>query len=168
MASVIPTSSPSMDIQISSNFERLLFDYYDRNGTAVASVLEDLRNNQTVDFGQKCWSEMRQLFDGYRVSKSEVSSAIANLYKTTGELLDPHSIIGFVGGQKGHAEPDKAMVTLATAHPAKFPLVVEEATGITPNLPPHLTNLFERDERFDVLPNDIDQIRDYIVARSKI
>ena len=168
MASVIPTSSPSMDIQISSNFERLLFDYYDRNGTAVASVLEDLRNNQTVNFGQKCWSEMRQLFDGYRVSKSEVSSAIANLYKTTGELLDPHSIIGFVGGQKGHTEPDKAMVTLATAHPAKFPLVVEEATGITPNLPPHLTNLFERDERFDVLPNDINQIRDYIVARSKI
>ena len=163
MAPVIPTSSPSMDIQISSNFERLLFDYYGRDGKAVAGVLEDFRHNRTVNFGHECWQKMRKIFEGYSVSNSEINSAIANVYKTTGELLDPHSIIGVVGGHKGHTNPANIMVALATAHPAKFPASVAEATGITPNLPTHLADLFEREERFDVLPNDIDQIRDYIV-----
>ena len=160
---VLQTYSPSMDIQISSNFERLLFDYYGRDGKAVAGVLEDFRQNQTVNFGHECWQKMRKIFEGYSVSNSEINSAIANVYKTTGELLDPHSIIGVVGGHKGHTNPANIMVALATAHPAKFPASVAEATGITPNLPTHLADLFEREERFDVLPNDIDQIRDYIV-----
>ncbi len=162
MSPVVPTSSPSMDIQISSNFERLLFDHYDRDGVAVAAALEEFRKNQTADFGQERWQSMCKIFEGYRVNNSEVQSEIANIHKTTGELLDPHSIIGVVAGRKGHTEPENVLVTLATAHPAKFPEVVTQATGITPDLPTHLADLFERKENFELLPNNLNKIRAYI------
>ena len=165
MAPVIPTTSPSMDIQISSNFERLLFDYYDRDGIAVASALESFRNNKTFDFGNECWSKMLEIFEGYRVSNSETSNAIDNLYKTTGELLDPHSIIGFVGAQKGRDDPNNIIVNLATAHPAKFPEAVARATSITPELPTHLKDLFKRTEYYDILPNDINRIKKHIITK---
>ena len=163
MAPVVPTLSPSMDIQISSNFERLLFDHYDRDGKAVAKALEDFRNNQSIEFSQERWQAMCELFEGYRLSNDETKSAINELFQTTGELLDPHSIIGVKAGQNGHNNPDSIMVALATAHPAKFPTAVEDATGIHPDLPAHLADLFERDERFDELPNDLDQIRGFII-----
>jgi threonine synthase len=165
MAPVISTSSPSMDIQVSSNFERLLFDYYGRDGPAVAKAMEDFRSYKTVDFGNECWQEMRKVFEGYCFNDAEINTAIANLYKETGELLDPHSIIGVLGGQKGHADPTNIMVALATAHPAKFPATVAEAAGIKPQLPTHLADLFEREEKFDVLPNNINRIRNYIVEK---
>jgi threonine synthase len=165
MAPVISTSSPSMDIQISSNFERLLFDYYGRDGAAVSKALENFRSNKTINFGNECWQEMRKIFEGYCFNDAEINTAIANLYKKTGELLDPHSIIGVLGGQKGHTNPTNIMVALATAHPAKFPGTVAEAVGVKPQLPAHLTGLFEREEIFDVLPNNINRIRDYITEK---
>ena len=163
MAPVISTSSPSMDIQISSNFERLIFDYYDQDGVAVASKLDEFRSNKKVELGNECWQKMREIFEGYRFNDAEVNTAIETLYKKTGELLDPHSIIGVLGGGKGHTDPTKIMVALATAHPAKFPATVEEATGVEPHLPAHLADLFKRRESFEVLPNNIDQIQDYII-----
>jgi threonine synthase len=165
MAPVISTSSPSMDIQISSNFERLLFDYYGRDGAAVSKALGNFRSNKTINFGNECWQEMRKIFEGYCFNDAEINTAIANLYKKTGELLDPHSIIGVLGGQKGHTNPTNIMVALATAHPAKFPGTVAEAAGVKPQLPAHLTGLFEREEIFDVLPNNINRIRDYITEK---
>jgi threonine synthase len=163
MAPVIATSSPSMDIQISSNFERLIFDYYNQNGGAVAEALEKFRSNKTVIFGNDCWQEMRKLFEGHSFNDAEINAAIAKLYKRTGELLDPHSIIGVLGGQRGHVDPTNILIALATAHPAKFPATVEEASGIKPHLPAHLTDLFERKENFDVLSNSIDKVREYII-----
>ena len=163
MAPVIPTSSPSMDIQISSNFERLIFDYYDRDGMAVAKALKEFRSNKTVNFGSDCWKKMCKLFEGFSFSDAEVKTAIENLHKNTGELLDPHSIIGVLAGQRGHADPENIMIALATAHPAKFPTTVEGATGIKPQLPADLIDLFKRKENFDILPNNIDDIRGYII-----
>ena len=168
MAPVVPTLSPSMDIQISSNFERLLFDYYDRDGKAVALALGDFRKNKTVEFGQERWQAMREIFEGHRVSNEEIKSAIAELYKTTGELLDPHSIIGVEAGRRGHDDPETIMVALATAHPAKFPAAVEEASGVHPELPSHLSDLFEREERFDELNNNLDQMHGYITNKLKM
>ena len=170
MAPVMSTSSPSMDIQISSNFERLLFDYYDRDGATVSTALEDFRRNKTVDLGNQCWREMCESFEGYRFNDSEVSTAISDLYSQTGELLDPHSAIGVLGGYEGHTDPTNILVALATAHPAKFPATVKKATGVTPHLPAYLSDLFEREENFDVLPNNIDDVRNYItkiLERSK-
>ena len=106
---------------------------------------------------------MRKLFEGYSFSDAEVKNAIENLYKNTGELLDPHSIIGVLAGQRGHADPENIMIALATAHPAKFPTSVEGATGIKPQLPADLIDLFKRKENFDILPNNIDDIRGYII-----
>jgi len=164
-APVVPTLSPSMDIQISSNFERLLFDHYDRDGKAVAKALDEFRANQTVDFGHACWQAMCKNFEGYRLSNAETAAAIAKIYQVTGELLDPHSVIGVVAGQQGHRDPASIMIALATAHPAKFPAAVEEASGVHPDLPAQLANLFEREERFDELPNDLGQMRDYITHK---
>ena len=106
---------------------------------------------------------MRKLFEGYSFSDAEIKTSIANLHKNTGELLDPHSIIGVLAGQKGHVDPENIMIALATAHPAKFPMTVEGATGIKPQLPADLIDLFKRKENFDILPNNIDDIRGYII-----
>jgi len=162
MAPVVPTLSPSMDIQISSNFERLLFDHYDRDGKAVAKALEEFRNHKSVEFGQGRWQAMQEQFEGYRVSNEETKSGIKNIYDATGELLDPHSAIGVIAGQQCDVAPDTIKIALATAHPAKFPTAVEEATGIHPELPAALANLFEREERVDEMPNDLDQMRRFI------
>ena len=165
MKPVVPTLSPSMDIQISSNFERLLFDHYDRDGKAVAKALEEFRHTQSINFGQDIWQAMLEDFEGYRISNDETKAAIRNVYETTGELLDPHSVIGVIAGQQGKVSPEAIKITLATAHPAKFPAAVEEAAGIHPELPSHLTDLFEWEERFDELPNSLDQMREFITGK---
>ena len=162
MSPVLKTLSPSMDIQVSSNFERLLFDSFDRNGRAVANALEGLRKKQTIEFGEQSWSKMSKTFQGISLSNEETKASIIDIYKSTGELLDPHSVIGLMAGKKVKNMDDSIMVSLATAHPAKFPDTVKDATDIYPNLPAHLSDLFDRDESFTELPNNIDTIRDFI------
>ena len=162
MSPVVKTLSPSMDIQVSSNFERLLFDSLDRDGKAVANALEAFRKNQTIEFGEQSWSEMSKIFEGISLSDEETKASIMNIYNSTGELLDPHSVIGLMAGRKAKNINDNIIVSLATAHPAKFPDTVNKATSIYPNLPAHLSDLFDRDENFTELPNNIDTIRDYI------
>jgi len=162
MAEVVGTLSPSMDIQISSNFERLLFDTYKRDGAAVAKVMEKFRKDRKVSFGKARWQAMRKLFEGYRVSDNATKTAINDIYENTGELIDPHTAIGVLAGQN-IARPDgSVLVTMATAHPAKFPRAVEEATGLHPDLPPRLADLFERPERADVLPAQTNAVRAFI------
>ncbi len=165
MAPVVPTLSPSMDIQISSNFERLLFDHYDRDGKAVAKALEEFRRTQSIEFGQGRWQAMLADFEGCRVSTDETKSAIRNVYEATGELLDPHSIIGVIASQQYEVASDVIKIALATAHPAKFPAAVEEASGVHPELPSHLANLFDREERLNELPNNLDQVGDFIAGK---
>ena len=162
---VVPTLSPSMDIQISSNFERLLFDRYDRDGKAVAKALDEFRRTQSIEFGQGRWQAMLEDFAGYRVSNDETKAAIRNVYEATGELFDPHSIIGVVAGQQYEVASDVIKIALATAHPAKFPTAVEEASGVHPELPAHLANLFERKERLDELPNDLNLVSNFIAGK---
>ncbi len=161
METVEPSLSPSMDIQISSNFERLLAQHYDKDGSALAQALASFRDTGEVDFGQERWQAMCQDFSAKRLDDEETKQAIADFYHKTGELLDPHSVIGCVAARDG-VKSDAVTVALATAHPAKFPAAVEAASGVYPSLPERLSDLFEREERFDVLANDLPAIQKYI------
>ena len=171
MTDVVPTLSPSMDIQISSNFERLLFDYYQRDGASVARIMEQFRRDRRVSFGKARWRSMGNLFEGHRLGDNETQDALAALYNNTGELLDPHTVIGIKAGQAARASASSAalvtspVVSLATAHPAKFPDAVEGATGQRPRLPARLADLFDREERMVSLNNNIDQVEQYIAGQ---
>ena len=165
-APVAPTLSPSMDIQISSNFERLLFDFYGRDGARLVPVMERFRKTGKAAFGVARWRRMRKLFDSFRMDDAETRTAIRRVYETTGEMLDPHSVIGLMAGQARFTRGTAALVAVATAHPAKFPAAVEEATGVRPTLPPRLADLFEREERYEMLPNDIRAVKDFVAART--
>ncbi|MDX9859483.1 MAG: threonine synthase [Rhodospirillales bacterium] len=164
-APVVPTLSPSMDIQISSNFERLLFEFYRREGGRLAPVMERFRAKGTVSFGRGRWQRMRKIFDGTRLDDAGTRDEIRRVYQETGEMLDPHSIIGLVAGERLRAADGSALVAVATAHPAKFPVAVEEATGVRPELPARLADLFERRERYDVLPADIGAVKEFVTGR---
>ncbi|MDP6926713.1 MAG: threonine synthase, partial [Rhodospirillales bacterium] len=165
MSPVKPTLSPSMDIQIPSNFERLLFEHYRRDGAAVAKVLDKFRRDGKINFGQSRWRAMRKNFESYRFGDNATKDFIGELLRTTGELLDPHSAIGVMAGQQTVPADDEVLIALATAHPAKFPAAVEEASGIVPALPQRLTDLFDREERLHTLPNDIGQVCSYIDSK---
>ncbi|MBF0129038.1 MAG: threonine synthase [Alphaproteobacteria bacterium] len=164
---VVPTLSPSMDIQISSNFERLLFDIHGADGAEVARLMSDFRRDGTFSIAPGLLQETRELFRGFSSDDEETKRMIAQVYAETGEILDPHSAVGVAAARAGWAEPDVPMVILATAHPAKFPAAVEEATGIRPGLPASLAGLFQRRERCDVLPNDLAAVKAHVRARSR-
>ena len=131
MAPVNPTLSPSMDIQISSNFERLLFDYYHRNGPGVAKVMNRFRRIGSVNFGKTRWRNIQKSFSGFRVGDNATKSTIFEIFDTTGELVDPHTAIGIAAGGLAALAADCPIISMATAHPAKFPAAVEEATGVS-------------------------------------
>jgi threonine synthase len=162
MNQVVPTLSPSMDIQVSSNFERLLFELYGREGVRLATVMDDFRASGMMDVGQTRWERACALFEGHRRDDSETEAVMRRLYETTGEMVDPHTAIGIAAGEAAAGTVDAAIVSMATAHPAKFPDAVEEATGVRPALPRHLADLNERPERCHVLPNDLDAVRDFV------
>jgi threonine synthase len=161
-AEVQPTLSPSMDIQISSNFERLLFELSGRDGAAVARTMTAFRQSATFSVSDDCWRQARELFDGHRLDDDETLREIARLHRETGELVDPHTAIGIAAGRAKALDRTTPLVALATAHPAKFPDAVEQATGERPALPPQLSDLFEREERLVRLPNDLAAVESYI------
>jgi threonine synthase len=162
---VHPTLSPSMDIQVASNFERLLFDLYGRDGKALAADMQNFRNTGAMSLGEERLRQARQVFSGHRVDDDETLATIADVYRATGEVLDPHSAVG-VAGARAVARPSTVpVVTLATAHPAKFPEAVARATGISPALPPQLADLLDRPERVSALPNDIEQLKAFVRDR---
>ena len=157
---VTPSISPSMDIQVSSNFERALFDAYDRDAGAVAQLMDELGQGG-FDVSQGAMQALQDIYRSGRVSEEETTATIADRRRTTGELLCPHSAVG-VKVADDLRDPATPMVTLATAHPAKFPDAVEAATGIRPGLPPRMADLFDREERFTRLPNDLDALKAHI------
>ncbi len=165
-SAVRPTLSPSMDIQISSNFERLLFDLLGRDGAKVTALMKQFAETGRFEVEKEPLNALRALFTGYRFGDQETKAEIKAVYEETGALLDPHSAVGAAAAKAAlKKEGGAPMIALATAHPAKFPDAVEEAAGIRPGLPPHLADLLEREERFDDLPNDLDAIRGYISGK---
>ncbi|QFT59136.1 Threonine synthase [Sulfitobacter sp. THAF37] len=159
-STVHPSISPSMDIQVSSNFERALFDAYGRDGNAVAQLMGELGQGG-FDVSQGAMQALQDIYRSGRASEEETSATIAQARKTMGELLCPHSAVG-VKVAEDQRDPAVPMVTLATAHPAKFPDAVEAATGYRPDLPPHMSDLFDRPERFTRIGNDLDALKSHI------
>lgn len=166
MDGVKPSISPSMDIQISSNFERALFDAYGRDGKAVAQLMDEMKANGGFTVSQGALQALRDLFVSGRVSEDETSAAIRTELAASGELLCPHSAVGVkVASSHLGTVP---MITLATAHPAKFPDAVEAASGIRPDLPPRMADLFDRPERVIRVANDLAAIEKIVRERRRI
>jgi threonine synthase len=159
---VEPSLSPSMDIQVSSNFERLLFDVLDRDARLVTQSMASFREGGSMSVDGKKMSALRELFSAGRLDDDGTLRAIDEIYRETGELLDPHSVIGVAIGRAQRRDPAVPLVSLATAHPAKFPEAVEQATGVRPPLPDRLADLFDRKEKFSVLPNDLGAVQDFV------
>ena len=162
IAGVEPTLSPSMDIQVSSNFERLLFDMLDGDGAAVREWLADFRDTGAMSVDDRRLSDARGKFDAARLDDDGIRRVIRDVFENTGELLDPHSAIGVDVARQCRGDNAVPIVSLATAHPAKFPDAVEAATGIRPPLPSRLADLFDRVETFDTLANDAAALQDFI------
>lgn len=158
---VKPSISPSMDIQVSSNFERLLYEMLDHDAKAVSHLMETFKYERSYHVSAPVLERIRDIFAGVRCSDEETKSEIGRIYKASGEIVDPHSAIGFAAAEK-FGEKDVPSIILATAHPAKFPVPVREATGITPSLPSRLSDLMTRRENFTVLPNTQEAIKYFI------
>ncbi len=167
MDSVTPTLSPSMDIQISSNFERLLFDLHGRDGKVIADMMAKFRQEKKLTLSEKAHKQFAVEFASASASDEETLATIKQVHEKTGELLDPHTAVGFAASQKCRGDKAVPMIVLATAHPAKFPDAVKKATGKHPELPAHLSDLLTRKERFDTLPNNTQAVKTFIEAHSK-
>ena len=153
---VVPTLSPSMDIQVSSNHERLLFELLGRDGAATAELMGRFRALGSVE------GPRDPVFAAASLDDDATLAVIAGLHRRTGYVADPHTAVGIGAAETCRRRPDLPMVCLATAHPAKFPDAVERATGTRPALPDRLADLFERPERYDVLSADVDAVRRYV------
>ena len=161
---VQPTISPSMDIQVSSNFERLLFDLYGRDGAVTAKAMTGFQESGRLSLGANVLDQARDLFAAVSVNEEMTRETMAMMLRATGLVVDPHSAVGLAGAAGARGDRSVPMVTLATAHPAKFPAAVEAATGIAPGLPPRMADLYERDERYAVLANDADALQAHMTA----
>ena len=162
MAVVEPSLSPSMDIQVSSNFERLLFELLERDPAATASTMQQFRATGRMVVPDAAWSRARTVFQGFRLDDEGTSAEIRRLHAQE-YLADPHTAIG-IAGARAHRCPHIPTIAVATAHPAKFPDAMEVATGRRPPLPAHLATLYEREERFTRAPNDLDAIEAQVRA----
>jgi threonine synthase len=162
--SLAHTLSPSMDITVSSNFERLLFDLYGRDGDAIAALMRDFDEGE-IAFTEAAMEQARSLFSSQCVTDDETCQQIASTWNECEYLLDPHSAIGVKAALDSDVSPATPVVTLATAHPAKFPDAIKSA-GVKQEaqLPPHLRDLFERRERLEVLPNDLSVVQAFLAA----
>jgi threonine synthase len=162
---VEPSLSPSMDIQVSSNLERLLFDLYGRDGKALAADMENFRKGKSMTLSPARHRAALQWFEGFRLSDEGTLSEIGRLHRLTGELIDPHTAIGIAAAVEAAKTGDTPVVALATAHPAKFAEAVKRATGVEPLLPPHLADLMTKPERLERLPNDLSAVEAHIKRR---
>jgi threonine synthase len=163
MQGVHPTTSPSMDIQVSSNFERLLFELCGRNGATVTHLMARFRAEGSMDLGPERQAMAREIFESARIDDDMVARVIDATYRTTGRLVDPHTAVG-LGAAALHHDGAVPMVCLATADPAKFPDAVEAASGVRPALPEHLADLLDRPERFVALPNDLAVVEEHVAS----
>jgi len=165
---VVPSISPSMDIEVSSNFERALFDACGRDGGAVTRLMGDLKKTGEFVIGNEAMGALKQHYDSGYLSEEGTSAVIARAMTATGEILCPHSAIAVGIGQEAAARaPEIPMISLATAHPAKFPDAVNAATGHHPDLPPHMADIFDKEERVTRVPNDLAHLKSLIRERTR-
>jgi threonine synthase len=156
------TLSPSMDIQISSNFERLLFNIYDGDAAAVRGLMSDLNSAKSFTIADTPLKKAQSIFSALKVDEETTIATIKRVYEETSELIDPHTAVGVHAARELRTDDAIPMVTLSTAHPAKFPEPVAQATGQHPELPEHMADLFEREEKYDILPHNLEVLKQYI------
>ena len=161
-AAVQPTISPSMDIQISSNFERLLFELYGRDGKITQTMMKTFSKTGSFEVGKSQLEQALYLFAAQRFTDDETLAIMTQVLNENKEILDPHSAIGVAAGRAKRINKNTPHISLATAHPAKFPDAVKLACGEHPSLPQRLSDLFVRKENFTVLENDRGQVQDFI------
>ncbi len=162
MRPVEPSLSPAMDIQVSSNFERLLFELWERDGARVAAAMAAFRRTGAFAGDNALIAGMRGVFDAARLDDDATLATIREVHGATGLLVDPHTAIGIHAARARRGDASVPVVAIATAHPAKFPEAVERATGLHPALPARLADLFAREERCTTLPNDLARVMDHI------
>ncbi len=161
LGELTPTLSPSMDIMVSSNFERYLFDLFERDGPAVKDFIAGLEASpQQLNIAQM--KTLQQQFSSYSVDDKRTCEIIKQVYNETEFLIDPHTAVGVEAARKCNEDHTVAMITLATAHPVKFSEAVEKAGLQSPELPAHMSDLFEREERCTILENDIKAVTSFI------
>lgn len=162
--SLIHSLSPSMDIMVSSNFERLLFDLYDRDGNKIKGLMDEFKAG-SMSLSSAALGQARELFTSYKLDDDETIAVIQDVFENTEYLLDPHTAIGLQAARKTRRRQDIPMVCLATAHPAKFPEAVRKAgQDKDPVLPHHMADLFEREERLNILDNDLATVQQFVAA----
>ncbi|MCR6652360.1 MAG: threonine synthase [Cellvibrionaceae bacterium] len=155
--------SPSMDIMVSSNFERMLFDLYDRDGSQIRQLMDEFKTSGRLTLAPEPLRKAQSLFSSYRLSDEETIAVIRDVFETTEYLLDPHTAIGVQAGRQTRVDSSTPMICLATAHPAKFPEAVRQAgQSQDPALPHHMQDLFGREERCQVLDDDLSQLKTFI------
>jgi len=160
---VVPSLSPSMDIQISSNFERYLFELTGRNAQTLTNCMNSFSKNKTFILDDDLITRARNDFHAHRCDDAQTLATMKDFYTETGMLIDPHTAVGVhAARQAGTYNNDTPSVIVSTAHPAKFPDAVKEATGITPPVPERLAAVLDKPERFDTLPNSFDKLNDFI------
>ena len=164
---VVATSSPSMDIQVASNFERLLFDVNGCDGRAVRELMASLAQSRQFTLSARAVSEIRAVFCADRADEDETAATIRTMLRETGHYVDPHTAVGVAVAEKENRDPSLPMVVLATAHPAKFPSTVEAACGVRPPLPEWLADLDQRPERITALPADEVAVERHILSLSR-
>ncbi len=155
------TFSPSMDILVSSNFERYLFDLFDRDAAKLNEFMDKF-GKETLQVSAEQWQRVRDEFDSATVNDEQTCAVIAEVYGTHGVLLDPHTAVGLRCARQCWSDKSVPMVTLSTAHPAKFGEAIKQAGLESPSLPSHLADLFEREERYTVVANDLNAVTDFI------
>jgi len=163
---VTPTAAPSMDIQVSSNFERLLFDAGGRDGAALAEQMRGFEATRAMRLTNAQSEAAAKLISSSRADANDMSKAIAWAWQNCGELIDPHTAIGLHAARAYDLPRDVPIVTLATAHPAKFRDAVERATGNRPSLPNRVGDLFDREERYAELPGEYDAVAAYVAEHA--
>jgi threonine synthase len=163
---VVPTMSPSMDIQVSSNFERLLFEATDRDAGEVRRSMDSLKQSGSFTISEKALARIRAEFAAGRCDEEETARTIRETLTHCGYLADPHTATALKVARE-EARPGETMVVLSTAHPAKFPQAVEEASGVSPALPQWLEGIMTADEKFAVLPSDLEMVEDHIIRHSR-
>ena len=164
VGTVQPTAAPSMDIQVSSNFERLLFDLHDRDGARLAQVMKGFEATKSLALGNE--RARAALFESHRVDEDGMAMALRWACSQANELIDPHTAIGLAAARAVDLPADVPVVTLATAHPAKFRDAVERASGLRPSLPARVQGLFDREERYATLPAELGAVEAYIAERA--
>ena len=168
METVVPTISPSMDIQISSNFERLLFDMLGRDGAAVAETLTRFRETGAFSVSEDAYAKAQELFVGARYDDTQTKQTIKDLHDEIGMLIDPHTAVGVAAARSTPETDGTPMVVLATAHPAKFPDAVEDASGVRPDLPARVGDLLDREEKAIDISGELAAIEKYIDDQSPL